>query len=178
MTCCGFYINKKNVYAFSDGAAYNGVTKQYVINPKFFKVGELWFAYTSSFRMADILQYQLDLPKKFPNDSDVEYIKKNVMERIRLVLKDNGFTSINNNKETAGTFLIYYKNKVYTIFDDLQCNLLKKDIYAVGCGEECMTASFLASDKKNIIETLKKCLFITSKISFGVEPPFFIKKIK
>ena len=177
MTCCGFYINKKNAYAFSDGAAYNGQTKQYVINPKFFKVGDLWFAYTSSFRMADILQYQLSLEKD-KKQNDVEYIKKYVMERIRLVLKDNGFTSVNNNKETAGTFLIYYKNKVYTIFDDLQCNLLKKDIYTVGCGEECMTASFLASNKKDIVKTLKKCLYITSKISFGVEPPFFIKKIK
>jgi hypothetical protein len=178
MTCTGFLINKKSVYAFSDSAAYNGSIKQYVVYPKFFNVGGIWFAYTSSFRMADILQYQLDLPKRFPNTSDIEYIKKNVMEKIRLALKDNGFTKITNNNETIGTFLILYNNKVYSISDDLQCILLKKDIYVVGCGDECMTASFLASDKKDIMKTLKRCLKITSKISYGVEPPFFIKKIK
>jgi hypothetical protein len=179
MTCTGFYINKNDVYAFSDGSAYNGELKREIVEPKFFKVGDIWFAYTSSFRMADIIQYQLIIPQRLSDIDDKTYIKKYVAEEIRSVLKEFGFLRRNGeDEETSGTFLVYYNGVVYHFYNDLQCLLVNNNFHCIGSGEQAMRASFKAVAEDDIKNSLKKCLEITSSIVEGVGEPFFIEKIK
>lgn len=177
MTCSGFFVDGKEVWAYSDGVAWDGYMHQHIKDPKFFQVGELWIAYTSSFRMADILQYNLNLPERKNNISDVVYIKKYVIEEIRATLINHAFAEKSNNVESGGQFCICYKGVVYSVDDDFQCVVLDKNFFSVGSGSIAMSAAFMAISEKDVKKKLLMALDITAKVKPTVSKPFFVKKI-
>lgn len=119
MTCIVGLEHEGKVYIGCDSAQSDGHFISAIDSPKIFTTGSLTFGYTTSFRFADLLQYNLMLPSRAEDMvDDKQYLVTAAIPAIRDALQKGGFTSIDNNRETGGTALIGYKGKLYTLQDD------------------------------------------------------------
>lgn len=133
MTCIVGIEYKGNVYIGCDSAQSDGHFISAVDSPKIFTTGPLTFGYTTSFRFADLLQYNLSLPARSEDIvDDKQYLVATAVAAIRETLHKGGFSSIENNRESGGTALVIYKNKLYTMQDDFSI-VRDTDRYA-SCG--------------------------------------------
>ena len=133
MTCIVGLEHKNKVYLGCDSVASDGYVKYAIHGSKIFTTGPLTIGYTSSFRFADILQYDLNLPLRTENDGDDrKFLVSVVVKTIREALSKGGFNHINNSKESGGTCLIAYKNKLYKMQDDY--SITKTDDGYDSCG--------------------------------------------
>ena len=120
MTCIVGYIKDKNVYIGGDSAGVSGLHITIRKDPKVFKNGNFIIGYTSSFRMGQLLRFKLNVPKQLLEISDYEYMCTHFIDAVRSCLKDGGYSVIKDSHEEIGTFLVGYKNKLYSIEGDLQ----------------------------------------------------------
>lgn len=117
MTCIVGVEHKGHVYLGSDSAMSDGHFTSVVDVPKIFTIRDITFGYTTSFRFADLLQYELKLPPQ-EDLEDRQYLITVVIKHIRECLKTGGFATINNNREQGGTALMVFKQKLYTLQDE------------------------------------------------------------
>lgn len=133
MTCIVGLEYKNKVYLGCDSVASDGYVKYAIHGSKIFTTGPLTIGYTSSFRFADILQYDLNLPVRTEKDGDDRaFLVTVVIKTIREALSKGGFNHISNAKESGGTCLIAYKNKLYKMQDDY--SIVKSDYGYDSCG--------------------------------------------
>jgi ATP-dependent protease HslVU (ClpYQ) peptidase subunit len=183
MTCIVGLLYKGKVYIGADSAGvdsnYNITTRK---DPKVFKVGDFIIGFTTSFRMGQILQHSLKLPKPTKQEEkDIfKYMTTKFIEAVRRALKVGGFTKINSGNEVGGQFLVGYKGRLFSIESDFQVAESAAHFHAVGCGAEYALGSLHATfntheaflpQPKTIIEF---ALLAASTFSAGVCKPFNI----
>lgn len=182
MTCIvGFIDDDKNIYIGADSAGTNGWFDQRIRkDEKVFIKDDLIFGFTGSFRMGQLLKYQLNVPDKTIKDSDEDYINSKVIESIRKLLKDKGFTRIQNNQEEGGIFILGYRGKIYIIESDFQVGIVDTNYCSVGCAENYAMGCLYGIQKIELSpeQRIKKALKCAYKFSAGVKPPFIIKKLE
>ena len=180
MTCIVGLEDKGHVYLGCDSVQTNGYFSSAIDCKKIFKNGPLTLGYTSSFRFADLLQYNLSVPaqsKDIPDDR--QYLVTVVVKAIRETLKNGGFATISSNNESGGTCLIAYKNKLYTMQDDYS---IVRDIngYAsVGSGSYFALGSLASTYKMKLKPEEKVKLALEAAISHcaTVKGPAHIEKV-
>ncbi len=179
-TCIVGYVDKKgNMFIGGDSAGVGGLHIRKRSDVKVFQKENMLIGYTSSFRMGQLLRYKLNIPKQEANRTDYEYMCTSFIDAVRDCLKNNGYLSINNNKEEIGTFLVLYKSKVYRIDNDLQVGMYYENYDSCGCGECYALGAVHNLDKKldgKII--VRKALETAEKFSAGVRRPFVIISLK
>ncbi|KKM81126.1 hypothetical protein LCGC14_1332960 [marine sediment metagenome] len=179
MTCIvGFIDKRNNVYIGGDSA---GVDSNYSItdreDSKVFRNGQMIMGYTSSFRMGQILRFKLKIPKHPKDISDYEYMCTLFIDAVRECLKSNGYSTINNNEELIGVFIVGYKTKLYNIHQSLQVGISRDKYIACGCGREYALGSLATNQIQDPIKLITKALIIAEKFSAGVRRPFNIIKL-
>ncbi len=103
-------------------------------DPKIFKVGDVLIGFTTSFRMGQLLGFNLHVPT-YHKDTDVlGYLVVDFVDAVRTCLKDGGYSSISNNKEEGGEFLVGIFGRVFKIQDDFQIQENVCGFDACGCG--------------------------------------------
>lgn len=119
MTCIVGIEHDSKVYLGCDSAASDGWVAYKTDVSKIFTTDGITFGYTTSFRFADLLQYDLRIPARSETEiNDRRYLVGTVIKTIRETLQKGGFAKIDNNKETGGTALLVYRNKLYSLQDD------------------------------------------------------------
>lgn len=101
------------------------------------------------------------------------------IDAVRKCLKDNGYTTVQDNEETIGTFLVGYNSRLYTIGGNLQVGESYDSFDSVGCGE-CYAKGameILIKSKQSPRQIINKALSIVVKFSGGVRPPFNIVEV-
>ena len=68
MTCVVGLIEDNTIYLGADSLGSNGHSKSEYRFPKVFQNGDFLIGYTSSFRMGQMLQYELDLSDIHPKE--------------------------------------------------------------------------------------------------------------
>jgi len=103
MTCIVSWIQDGNVYMGGDSGASDGTLEITLGNPKVVYNGKakMLFGCTSSYRMAQLLQYELDVPKQKEKD-DLAYLVQSVIPAIRLCFKNGGFLQKTDEVEWGG----------------------------------------------------------------------------
>lgn len=178
MTCIVGYISNKKLYMGADSAGVSGFDIRQRKDTKLFKNRKFLIGYTSSFRMGQILRFKLKVPKQSNRKSDYEYMCTTFIDNVRKCLKSNGYSCVSNNEEKIGKFLVGYKNKLYTIHEDLQVGELEDNFSSVGCGAKYALGAFeiLNDTEPNPVNKVITALEVASKFSSGVTPPFTIKE--
>ena len=97
MTCLIGLVEDGKVYMGGDSAAVTGYDTRQAKAPKVFENGEFLMGYTTSFRMGQLLQYHLTIPKQTSHESDMSYMVTTFIDAVRDCFKNQGFTTINNN---------------------------------------------------------------------------------
>jgi len=178
MTCIVGFISNKEVYIGGDSAGVSGLNITPRKDSKVFKRGNFLIGYTSSFRMGQLLRFKLTVPTQPPEISDYEYMCTHFIDAVRKCLKNGGYSTVNDNKEEIGTFLVGYKTKLYMIEDDLQVAESYYNYESVGCGSQYAKGALNILDQVGISPEfiIEKALETAVKFNGGVRPPFIILK--
>lgn len=179
MTCIIGLIKNKKVYIGGDSAGVGGLDIIIRRDSKVFKTGKFIMGYTSSFRMGQLLRFKLKVKDQTEKQDDFEYMCTTFIDTVRKCLKDNGYTTIDNNVEEIGHFLVGYNNHLYYIGGNLQVGESYESFESVGCGENYAKGAMevLIKSKQSPKTIINKALTIVTKFSAGVRPPFNIVEI-
>lgn len=150
MTCIvGFIDDNKDVYMGADsaGTSDNGrITSRK--DKKIFLKDDFVIGFTTSFRMGQLLQYKLEIPKQKENQDTFEYMVTDFVEAVREKLKDGGFASKEKDKEEGGVFLVGYRGRLFTIFSDYQVAESIVPYASVGSGSSYALGALYALQKE------------------------------
>jgi ATP-dependent protease HslVU (ClpYQ) peptidase subunit len=181
MTCIIALEHLGRVFMAGDSAAADdNWNLQQMDGQKVFKIGKFLFGYTSSFRMGQLLQFNLEIPEQ-GDEGEMCFLVTKLIPAIRKCLKDGGYTEIKDNRENAGSFLVGYQGKVYKVCSDFQILRTRGGITSVGCGGEYALGALeaLKSELDDHIEhtelILLRSLEIVQRFSAGVSQPFYVE---
>ena len=176
MTCIVGLAENGVVYMGGDSCAGNDWMVDSVKNRKVFKTGEFLIGLATSWRMGQLLEHNLNVRPQGAG-TDLAYLVKVFVEAVRTCLKDGGFAEIENGKESGGTFLVGYKDKVYEFQADFSILEPSSGIAACGHGHLQALAVMQALEDKPPEERIMKALDIAACTSQYVKPPFHILKM-
>jgi len=173
MTCIVAVELEGKVYMGGDSAAASGWDIHVIDFKKVFRNGEFLIGYTTSFRMGQLLEHELTVPKQ-ETESDIHYMITKFVPAIRELFKTAGFTKIDSNKEEGGLFLVGYKGKVYRVDSDFQILRHTGGLYAIGCGYAYALGSLMTNVSSNTEQKIITALEVTGIFSNGVCAPYYV----
>lgn len=170
------------VWIGGDSAAASGWRVRKSALPKVFKVGPFLIGYTSSFRMGQLLEHHLEVaPQDDTHQSDLAYLVREFIPVVRDLLKSGGYTTIENNSESGGFFLLGYNGRLYEVNSDFQVNHYTDGFAALGCGEDfalgALSALLDTSPDMPARDKVTIALDAATRLSGGVTPPYIIEAI-
>lgn len=134
MTCIVGLEHEGKVYMGGDSAAVSRWDMTRTRLKKVFRRGTFLVGYTTSFRMGQLLQYRLAVPKREGGMDPLEYMATVFVDAVRACLKEGGVAKIENAVEEGGSFLVGYEGVLYHLESDFQVNYSQDGFMAVGCG--------------------------------------------
>ncbi len=178
MTCIVGYLDKKlgKVVIGADSAGISGFDITIRKNEKVFKNNEFIIGCTSSFRMIQLLRYSF-LPPKVHDKDIYEYMCTDFINAVRSCFKDGGYLQkYRDGDEKGGTFLVGYKDRLFTVHDDFQVFETLCGYDSLGCGEGYALGTLFILENENLKaeEKVTKALISAEKFSAGVCRPFHI----
>lgn len=188
MTCIVGYADGKKVWIGGDSAGVDGryglqvrADSKVFVREKKMPGTELSyrmvFGFTSSFRMGQIIRYDMELPTVFPPKDAREceaWMVKEFVPKLRKALSDGGFLQKKNEEENGGTFLCGVNGILFAIQDDFQVGRTTVNYDAVGCGDHLAIGAMTVSNWSKPADTLTGALSAAEKWSAGVRGPFAI----
>lgn len=177
MTCVVGIVEGERVYIGADAAAAEGWEVRESKVAKVFVNGLFTIGYMTSFRMGQILQYQLRVAPQGP-EGEMEYLVCTFVEVVRECLKVYGFSRVENNVEEGGFFLVGYKGRLYEVAGNFQVNSYADGVMAIGCGREYALGALKALETMPARERVVRALEVAAYYSGGVLGPFSVLESK
>jgi ATP-dependent protease HslVU (ClpYQ) peptidase subunit len=178
MTCVVGLVSRDRVYIGVDSAAVSGWTRRESELCKGFRRGPFLIGYTTSFRMGQLLEHHLDVPKQRAGQSDMSYMVTEFIEAARKLFKEKGFTKVEANKERGGQFLVGYQGCLYSIENDFQVGKMSDGYDSVGSGSDFALGAMASLPKLSPTRRIRRALEIAAHFNMGVCAPFHIKSIR
>lgn len=167
MTCIIGLIDNDGVWVGADKSSVSGYTINSTRLAKVFRKQDYVIAYTSSFRMGQLLQHMIELPSP-PEEINVDFMVREFIEPIRKAFKDYGYSVIENNSETGGSFIVGVKNSLFHVCADYQVNQYNDDFICDGCGRDYALAAMEALSWHEPETRIRKSIEITAKFCTNV----------
>ena len=182
MTCIVAVTDGKKIVMGGDSAGVSGYSLTIRKDKKVFKrkdeSGTEWlFGFTTSFRMGELVQFELELPEITPEDKQYLYrfMVMQFIPSLRKCLKEGGWATIDKNIERGGTFIVALLGEIFVIGSDYQVGESLDLFDAVGCGEDIAKGSLYTSQKlKSLKRRALLALEAAQRLSAGVREPFNI----
>jgi len=171
MTCIVALKHKGVVYMGADSAAANEWTSISQGDRKLFKRGPYVMGGTTDYRMIQILKHGVKWPDQIHNDPDRHAY--NITELLRPVFTDLNFAALENNKASAGQFLIAWGKHLYN-FHDFQYNRAHCGYESVGSGYMVALGSLYSTAGQAPKTRIKTALSASAALQGTVKPPFHI----
>lgn len=177
MTCVIGMIKDDKVYIGADNVGANSSTKISRNDLKVFKKDDMLIGCSSSYRMINLLQYQLQMPLRDNKLTDDEYMYISFIESVRYLFKKGGYTFINNNVESGGNFIVGYNGKLYEIQEDFQIEKPSDNFCCIGSGSYYAYGAMKILVENKLLsaeEILTKALEVSEYYNPFVRKPFHI----
>jgi len=181
MTCIIGLVKKDTVWIGGDSAGTASNMHQRVrADKKVFIRGEFIFGFCGSFRMGQLLQYTLKLPKQPSSKSDFKYLVNEFIDSVRdCLMAENKKAESKKDDELYPNFLFGYRGLLYGVQGDYQVSKPVEGFDAVGSGADiamgAMHASMKVGDPKKRITA---ALEASARNNAAVRPPFHILSLK
>ena len=143
-------------------------------DPKVFRNNEFIMGCTTSFRMIQVLQHSLVIPRHFEEMDFREYIATRFVDAVRRVFKEAGFATNKDEVETGGTFIVGYKNNLVKIQDDYSYHISSRGELAIGSGHIPALSSLFSTTGKDAKERLMMAMQATERFNMTVNGPFHV----
>lgn len=179
-TCIAAITEGRSVWLMGDSAGVSGLSVVVRTDKKVFVKTDVTgstqfgFGFTSSFRMGQLIQFDFNIPA-LPVMMDLyEYMVSLFIPELRACLKDGGFSVIDNNAESGGTFLVGVKGRIFDIEDDFQVGENFADFSACGCGRDLALGALYATQHLGMDPSKRLTLALEAAQEFngGVRAPF------
>ncbi|MDD3412612.1 MAG: hypothetical protein PHY47_01295 [Lachnospiraceae bacterium] len=178
MTCIVGLKHRGSVYIGGDSAGVGSYKIETRLDPKVHEVGPFLFGFTSSFRMGQLLGHSFKPPRHPKGMDTYKFMVTLFIDAIRSCLKSGGYAKTNDGEESGGTFLVAYKGRLFTIYDDYQVAETADDFASVGCGEDIAKGAMFVNNHMPPAQRIISALTAASHFSSGVRGPFLIKQQK
>ncbi len=178
MTCVIGIIDKDRVYIGADSAAVAGWTRRRTLLHKVFRRGPFLIGYTTSFRMGQLLEHQLQVPKQDDRESNMSFMVNKFIEATRALLKERGFSKVESNSESGGQFMVGYRGCLYSVESDFQVGEMADGFDAIGSGSEFALGAMRALEGVPPKRRITRSLEIASEYNMGVCSPFVVKSMR
>ena len=182
MTCIVGLTDKNKVYIGGDAASASAYSMRISAVPKVFRNGPFVIGYTSSWRMGQILEHHLridesELPRA--GNSLHEFMVCVFVEKVRDLFKELGYSTVENNEETAGQFLVGCYGHLYYVDKDYQVNETINGMDACGSGEDYALGALYATKDTalNPYQRIDTALEAAAEFCSVVRPPFRVLEI-
>jgi ATP-dependent protease HslVU (ClpYQ) peptidase subunit len=179
MTCIVAIAQNGTVYMGSDHAASDDKSGWVMSRkePKVFKVGQYGIAFTDSFRMGQILQYNWTPPKYAPTKTNSgldKFMRTKFIDSVKAAFKEHGFGDIGGTDEdTGGIFIVGLEGRIFVVDEDFHVGENVVNYMAEGSGGMfALGALHATKHQKNPKMRLKLALEAASEFSMSVAPPF------
>ena len=191
MTCIVGLVQDGAVYLGGDSAGIRGWDLRLRADPKVFTrpftihrsrstdQARLVVGYTSSFRMGQLLRYELAIPEwnsllHTPHAWAVQVL----IPTIRTTLKEGGYVKRENEREEGGAFLIGFQGHLFQIESDFQVAATLDPFAACGCGDQAALGALYATARvKDAHKRLGIALAAAERFSAGVHGPFVFEAV-
>lgn len=177
MTCIVGVETEKGVLIGGDSAGTGGWSQTIRADEKVWRAGEFVYGFTSSFRMGQLLRYNLNLPrrpeKSIGQDARDKWMTTEFIDAVRTTLKSGGYAKVENGVEEGGEFLVGWRGSLYRICSDFQVGRSARGEVAVGSGGEIARGALFASKGEPRVR-VKLALEAASLFNAAVAPPFKI----
>ena len=177
MTCIVGVVDGESVYIGADSAGVDADTWTLVSrsDPKVFQVGPFVIGYTSSFRMGQLLRFAFS-PPTHPDGLDTHaYMVTVFVDSLRECFGAGGYAMKQNERESAGTFLVGYRGRLFEIGDDYQVGESHDEYAAIGCGGALALGALAATtDDQDARHRIRRALQAAEKHNIGVRGPFVV----
>lgn len=178
MTCIAGLVDGSDIWIGGDSACVNGWNLTVCRDPKVFQRGEFLFGATSSFRMMQLIQYSLKIVPQKARQSMDAYLRTVFVDALRECLSGGGYATKKNEVETAGTFLVGYRGRLFRVDSDYQV-LESRDAYnAVGCGSNYALGALHATKGAQAKSRILTALRAAERMSAGVRGPFTVRVLR
>ena len=183
MTCIAIDIDRRKIVVIGGDSAGVGdlsltVRKDRKAFSKKDESGTEWlFGFTTSFRMGELIQYELELPKITQEAKEDLYgfMITRFIPKLRGCLKKGGWAQKEKEQESGGTFIVSLLGRIFVVHGDYQVGEPADSFYAVGCGADLAKGSLYTSQgNKSLIKRVQLALEAAQRFSSGVREPFII----
>ena len=186
MTCIAVITDGKKIVIGGDSAGTAGLSLTVHKDPKVFKredeSGIEWlFGFTGSFRMGELIQYELKLPKiKEKHKEDLyAFMVKKFIPALRGCLKKGGYARKQYNVEHGGTFIVGILGRIFKVDSDYQAAEPLDSFIAIGCGHDLAKGSLHTSEGiQDLGDRVAIALEAAQRFSAAVREPFIILETK
>jgi len=155
MTCIVGMVSNDKVYIGADNIGSNNSQIQSRQDSKVFIKKDMVFGFTTSYRMGQLIKYQLIIPHRIDKSVE-EYMYTDFIESVSKLFETKNYSEISNNVQTGGTFIVGYQGKIFIVESDFQI-VQPSDCYcSVGSGSSFALGSLYANDSSvNKLATTK-----------------------
>jgi len=177
MTCIAGLIDKGIIYMGADSAGVGGLSLHVRADEKVFVRDDFIMGFTTSFRMGQLLRYNLQVMPCPKGHEVFEYMVTTFVEAVRKCLKDGGFAEKKDEVEKGGVFLVGYAGRLFCIESDYQVEEHSLPYTATGCGNDIAMGALFANGHLKPEERILQALEAAEQFSAGVRRPFVIKQL-
>lgn len=158
--------DKNDTIIGADTQASSGWDKINRRDSKVFITHGVGYGFTTSYRMGQILRFHsefIDLSEGDPFELTVSKL----VPMWRGILSTNGYTKVDNNRESGGTFIVSFRGRIFTIEGDFQVGEPRSDFAAVGCGSAYALGALYASSDREFSARERVSLAISAASEFS-----------
>ena len=177
MTCIVGLVNRESVYIGADSAGLAGLTLSVRADEKVFGRPPFLMGFTTSFRMGQLLRYKLSVPLQQCSDVQ-EFMSTIFIDSVRQCLKEGGWATTKDGRETGGIFLVGYQHRLFRIDSDFQVGENCGGFDAVGAGEDIALGALFATEGKEPLERILIALRAAERYSAAVRGPFIVMHLE
>lgn len=178
MTCVVGLVHKGRVYVGVDSSSVQGWTRRESKVSKVFRRGPFLIGYTTSFRMGQLLEHHLSVPRQTDKMADMTFMVTQFIESARGLLKEKGFSKVEANNESGGQFMVGYRGHLFSIESDFQVGEIRDGYDAIGSGAEFALGAMAALAGRPPTRRIRRALEIAAHFNMGVCPPFIVKSMR
>ena len=179
MTCIVGFVEGATVWMGADSAGVAGYDLTVRADQKVFRNGPMLFGFTTSFRMGQLLRYALHIPDHDPRLDAEKYLSTTWVDAVRECLKNKGWASKKDERETGGTFLVGYKGRLFYVDDDYQVGESVDGFDACGCaGQIAKGVLFASATHLTGRARVELALQAAERFSAGVRAPFHVLSLE
>jgi ATP-dependent protease HslVU (ClpYQ) peptidase subunit len=178
MTCIVAIKHEGVVYLGGDSISSDSKNYELRADRKVFtrEKGKYVFGFCGSWRVGQLLQHELVIPKQTSKKSDMKYMVTDFIDAVIKLLDENTqLKNENNLAYTDAVFIVGYKGEIYVVDSDFQVARMLSPYTSIGSGGEIALGSLYSTDKLQGIDIrtrLQLALEAAAAYALNVRAPF------